>query len=271
MVTFLVWNVQRKPLEGLIVRLAQQHRVHVLILVERPESDDILLHALQGVGRYRRVESDERFGVYSRFPDSCFIRLLPPVGLDRVDFWQLRPPRGATEILLTAVHGPDRVHYDDDRRELFFDRVVSTVRWAEGRIGHRRTVIVGDFNANPFERSVGGIRGLHAIGVTDINGRNYRTVMDLRYDFFYNPMWACYGGGRNSPPATYYYNGSDVHEVFWHMLDQVVLRPEVLSQFPEHRLRILRWAGPQDLLTPSGLPDERNGSDHLPILFDLKL
>jgi hypothetical protein len=271
MATFLVWNVQRKPLEGLVVRLAEQHKVSVLILVERPDPDDLLLRALQGVGRYHRVSSHERFGVYSRFRDSYFHRLTPPVEDDRVDFWRLQPPRATTEILLVVVHGLDRVHYIDDRRELFFNRVVENIRWAEGSAGHRRTVVVGDFNANPFEQSIGGIRGLHAVGVRDIQGRDSRRVMGRDYNFFYNPMWACYGGSRNSPPATYYYNGSDVHEFFWHMLDQVVLRPELVPLFAEQRLRILRTAGPADLLTPFGLPDAINASDHLPILFELKL
>lgn len=269
MATFLLWNVNRKPLDGLIVRLVQQHKVHVLVLIEPPDTDDTLLQALNGIARFVRVQSHERFGVYTRWRESSFERLEPPVSNQRMDFYRLRVPR-SVEILLAVVHGLDRVNYADARRGLFFQRVVSNVAWAEELAGHQRTIVVGDFNANPFEESIGGISGLHAIRMKAVGGRAFRTVLEVDYPFFYNPMWGCYGRARDAAPATYYWNGSDVHEVFWHMLDQVVIRPHVLPIFREDRLKILRKVGSIDFLTSSGFPDEMNASDHLPVVFELK-
>src|SRR5262249_55601028 len=114
------------------------------------------------------------------------------------------------------------------------------------------------------------ISGLHAIRMKAVGGRTSRSVLGTEYPFFYNPMWGCYGRATNAAPATYYWNGSDVHDVFWHMLDQVVIRPEVLPIFPEDRLKILRKVGSIDFLTRSGFPDEINASDHLPVVFELK-
>jgi hypothetical protein len=95
--------------------------------------------------------------------------------------------------------------------------------------------------------------------------------MKRDYEFFCNPMWSCYRGWEQSPPGTHYYNGSDVHEVFWHMIDQVVLRPQALHMFSEKNLRVLTEAGNTSLLTTRGLPDKGNASDHLPVLFKLNL
>ena len=170
MATFLIWNVQKKPLEGLIVRLVQEHDVHIVILIERPESDATLLQALQTqvTQRFTRMPSHTRFGVYSRFPPNAFERLSPPVPNDRMDFWRLRPTTADTEVLLCAVHGPDKVNKADDWRELFFQRVAEQIKWAEGKIDHRRTFLVGDFNANPFEAAVGSVRGLHAVRMSAV-------------------------------------------------------------------------------------------------------
>jgi Endonuclease/Exonuclease/phosphatase family len=273
MATFLLWNVQKKPLDGLLVRLVQEHNVHIVILVERPEADAVLLQALQTqvTQRFTRVPSHERFGVYSRFPLKAFERLSPVVPCDRMDFWRLKRTNADTEVLLCAVHGLDKINNSEARQALFFDRLHEEIKRAEHEANHSRTLLVGDFNANPFEASMGSVSGLHAVRMRSVGGRPFRTVMGVNYEFFYNPMWSSYGQQGDSPPATFYYNGSDVHEVFWHMIDQVVLRPELLPQFPERRLRILRRAGPIDLLTPMGLPGADNGSDHLPILFDLSL
>jgi hypothetical protein len=68
MAKFLLWNVQKKPLDGLVVRLADEHRVRVVILVERPADDSTPVRALQGAGSFVRIPSWDRFGVYTRFP-----------------------------------------------------------------------------------------------------------------------------------------------------------------------------------------------------------
>ena len=93
-------------------------------------------------------------------------------------------------------------------------------------------------------------------------------------DFFYNPMWRAYGQQRpqaEAGAATHYWLGRWVHELAWHMLDQVVLRPGESPNFPEDQLRIITQVGGVSLLTPEGLPDAQTASDHLPVVFHWNL
>ena len=59
-------------------------------------------------------------------------------------------------------------------------------------------------------------------------------------DFFYNLMWRAYGHLLDSDAgaATHYWMGANARELGWHMLDQVVLRPEESPRFPEHQNRL---------------------------------
>jgi hypothetical protein len=134
-------------------------------------------------------------------------------------------------------------------------------------MGHKRTAIVGDFNANPFEPAIAAAHGLHALGTRQVRGRADRTVGGAAVDFFYNPMWRCFGQAGDAASATHYYQGYNAHKLLWHMLDQVVIRPEALDFFPESELRILRVAGECSLVDRHGLPDPSVGSDHLPLFF----
>jgi hypothetical protein len=104
-----------------------------------------------------------------------------------------------------------------------------------------------------------------------VGGKVTRSVLNKDYEFFCNPMWSCYKRWENGPLATHYFNGCGTHEVFWHMLDQIVLRPQALYMFSEKNLRVLTEAGNTSLLTKHGLPDEKNASDHLPVIFQLNL
>ncbi len=270
MTTFLLWNVQNKQLDGLIVRLVQQHKVDVVLLIEHPKPDSTLVSLLNTIGPYQRVASHDRFGVYVRFDGALMVRRTPPVSDGRVDYWDIQLSK-RNPLLLLLVHGLDIVNYSERMRAFFYERLADDVARMESNLGHKQTVITGDFNANPFDPMIGGIKGLHAIRVKNVGGKHTRSVLHRDYEFFCNPTWSCFGGWEKGPLATHYFNGSDVHELFWHMLDQVVLRPQALHMFSERNLRILTEAGPDSLLTNHGLPDAKNASDHLPVLFKLNL
>jgi hypothetical protein len=98
-----------------------------------------------------------------------------------------------------------------------------------------------------------------------------RRIESVRYPFFYNPMWSLFGDGSPGPPGTYYYRSSEQIAYFWHIFDQVLLRPALLSFFRNERLKILSGDGTVSFLGERGVPDRKSASDHLPILFELDL
>ena len=165
------------------------------------------------------------------------------------------PPSG-TEGLLLLLHGPDRRNYDDSTRRVFFRRVAEAVRRREGRRSHQRTVIAGDFNADPFESAVSSSDGLHAVGTRTVGAANVRRIAHAgnAQQFFYNPMWRLYGHRRHqdSGAATHHWTQSWAHGLSWHMLDQVVLRPSESPNFPEDRLRIVLALAPSPCSTEKG-------------------
>lgn len=195
---------------------------------------------------------------------------VPAAGLgDRVELWNWipQPNKGAP---FAVVHGLDRMHNDDGTRRVFFRRIVDIIRSQEAN-SHRRSMVVGDFNANPFESAILSSDGLHAIGIRKVGNATRRLVRwgDENEDFFYNPMWRKYGSvaSMEGGMATHYWQNNQAGELFWHMLDQVVIRPEESVSFPENRLSIISSVGTATLLAPDGIPDRTVGSDHLPIVF----
>lgn len=114
---------------------------------------------------------------------------------------------------------------------------------------------------------------MHAVSSRKVAERNFRKCLGQEYRFFYNPMWCFLGDHqqRELPTGTYYYGGSGAHELFWHMLDQVMVRPELMNSFPPGGIKIVTKIRNQDLLTASGIPDDNAASDHLPVVFRLDL
>ncbi|NKB18146.1 MAG: hypothetical protein HC770_08835 [Pseudanabaena sp. CRU_2_10] len=145
------------------------------------------------------------------------------------------------------------------------------IRRVEAELGHSRTIVVGDLNLNPFSNGVVSARGLHGVMTQGIARKEDRKIQGRVYPFFYNPMWKHLGDRANSPPGTYHYRKSDHVCYFWNIFDQVLVRPALLDLWDEESLQILTGDGQQSFLTPSGFPNAKSFSDHLPLLFRLNL
>jgi hypothetical protein len=268
MAAFLLWNVRRsQPTDALVHALVRNHQIDVVLLVEYPFGLSQLPALLLAEGLVKR-RSWDRFGVFVR--TSHRFRRLPFRLGTRIDVWNWAPPSGQ-EGVVALLHGLDRRHYDDSTRRLFFRRVVDALHQREEKQNHRRTIIAGDFNAQPFESAMSAADGLHAIGLRSIKSAGKRKVREggAPREFFYNPMWRLYGQppDREAGFATYHWGSPQAHQLCWHMLDQVVLRPGEISRFPENRLEVVVQVGGVPLLDVDGLPDFRTASDHLPIIF----
>src|SRR5262249_32918619 len=130
----------------------------------------------------------------------------------------------------------------------------------EDRIGHRRTVLVGDFNMNPFESGLVAAGGLNSVMSRRIAARLVRTVQGREYRFFYNPMWAHFGDARSDTAGSYFYDSAEHVNYFWNVFDQVLLRPELAERFDGNQLRVLTSVGATSLVRADGRPDDAGSS-----------
>lgn len=270
MTTFLFWNLNRGPIQALVSELAQIHQVDVLILAECDIQPPVLLNALnqnQGSMFHLTDSECEKIVIYTRFSRG-FIK--KEYETNRLTTRRLMLP-GSEEILLTAVHAPSKRDWKDRSQDFECVDLAETIRGVEQKVGHRRTVLVGDFNMSPFEDGIVAAKGLNAVMSRNVANRKSRRVLEKNYNFFYNPMWSHFGDATDGPPGTFYRGGSEQVEYFWHMFDQVLIRPELLSIFRNEELKILTGVSGTSFLTGNGLPNRSVASDHLPILFRLEM
>lgn len=268
MTTFLFWNINRKPLEELLLLLLEEHLPDLVILAECEISAAVLRVKLnQQRVRYRVLEDDPspRLTFLSRLPKRA-IRLVSDDG--GIAIRRIFPPVGE-ELLLVAVHLGSKLHLESNEQGLLATRMPQLIDDAEKKVKHGRTIVLGDFNMDPFEMGLTSSETLHAVMDRRIASGQARTVQGRSRQFFYNPMWNFMGDASVGPPGTYFYSGSAPVTHFWHTFDQVLIRPELLSNFRDENVSILTYAGVISLLDARGRPDFTNASDHLPLLFKI--
>ena len=269
MVTFLFWNVRNKDLGGLAARVVEEHRVDVILLAECLSPAGFLESLNQSLSakfNYHVINPERRIEIYSRFP-SKNVGLLGDIG--GLSAFRLLPFDGE-ELLVIGAHLLSKKHLTPEDQTLLCTEIARTVSEFESVVGHRRTVLVGDLNMNPFETGVVGAQGLHAASSREIAKGGSRVVARKEFRFFYNPMWSHFGDRGPSPPGTYFYGSSAPTNLFWNIFDQVLVRPELLGGFADENVKILTQAGEIALLRSNGRPNGTIASDHLPIVFSIE-
>ena len=172
------------------------------------------------------------------------------------------------KLLIGMIHNISKLHASDDQQKenlRFFNHDVCE---AEKSNKTKNTLIIGDFNANPFEVSCVSADTIHAIPYIQEVKKKSRTVQGREYEKFYNPMWK-FLGMREIPYATYYYNNSGLINYFYNIFDQIIIRPQLLNSFVDESLAIITNTLKHNLLT-GHKPNKEYYSDHLPIFCTIK-
>jgi len=108
--------------------------------------------------------------------------LHPVFESERVSIRRLALPARA-EILIAAVHLPSKMHSSGDSQAFECVELAKQIAAEEDRVGHQRTVLLGDFNMNPFEFGLVAANGLNSVMSRRTASRSTRTVQGREYRF----------------------------------------------------------------------------------------
>lgn len=263
---YLFWNTNKKKINSYLLSLIENLSCDIIALAEYQDDMEELLNMLHSKG----------------------IRLyhVPKMGCDRLDiitkyhYEEIETfqeenhytikclPHDTLGIQIVAfVHLPSKMYATthDNLEQLMIIR--NAVEKTETILESRKTLIVGDFNINPFEESMVSAAGLHSLACRKVVSRNKsREVREKEYFTFYNPMWNLMGD-KDSPAGTYYYSKGGIMKYFWNTFDQVIIRPDLIENFILDKLIIIDHIDNKSLLNRNGKPSI---SDHLPIYFEIR-
>ncbi len=260
--TFFFWNLNRRSLGSELRQVTDEHEVDIVLLAENALTDAKLQAALP---RFSEPETyAEKISIYTRGDPARIVPVFDDparrLTIRRLTF------RDRPDILLAAVHFYDKRNWSDAEQLTEATVLAGDICKAEDQVGHRRTILVGDLNMNPFDKAVVASSGIHGMMTRELARRGTRTVAAREYRFFYNPMWSLLGERAGGPPGTHFHSRSTPIAYFWHMLDQVLVRPDLMDNLKD--VRILDSIAGKPIVSKDGRP---RASDHLPILFRIEL
>ena len=263
MLKLLFWNLDKKEMMPEVESLAGDHQAHILIFAEDPMTTVSRLVSLNRnqPNYFITPTACKRIKIYTSFGDRFIAsrRESPYFTMREISLPKRQP------FLLFALHWKSLMWRNISSQTSALIEMARIIREEEDRCGHRRTIVVGDFNSEPFSEGMTLSNGMHAVMCRQVASREQREISPFgSFPLFYNPSWSLYGDDRSDPPGTYYRTSAEENCQFWHIFDQVLIRPALLPYLPKNSINILTTAGGENLLNKSGFP---LASDHLPILF----
>ena len=277
-VTFLFWNLGRKDLTGAVVAAVAEYGVDILILAEAEglsvKGCLFTLNRDAGHKYFCPASGSKRLTVLTKF-DSAFMQHVAtgePASTARWTFHRLHLPH-CHAVIVASVHLRSKVRAGEADQYKRARRLSEEILRLEAIERSTRTLVVGDFNMDPFEPGMQACDGLHALlsRVEISQRRGSRRDDATDYRMFFNPGWRLHGEQVSGPPGSYYYAGDGTVVQYWHLFDQVLIRPALLDGFSNSAIRILDSIAGEPLLDSAGRPDTARFSDHLPLLFRLEI
>lgn len=261
---YLFWNTNRQDINEYIGKLAIKNRYDIIILAEYCDNVLSLLKNLEdnGIRMYRiKTIGCKRITLLSKMKPTNIIHC------NETAYYTIKIVKVNSEErqIIGAVHMPSKLHAEDEDRRIEIADMKTNIEKLENKFKTNNTILVGDFNANPFDGCMTKITGLHSVSSRDVACKLKREVKGRRYSMFYNPMWNKFGDFKGVA-GTYYYSHSGSEEIFWNIFDQVIIRPQLIERFEQKNLNIITKIEDELLLNSN---NRIIVSDHLPIEFSI--
>ncbi len=187
-------------------------------------------------------------------------------------------------ILLFCMHLKSKALIDEKTQLLTNILATSEIHELHEK-AEKRSIIVGDFNHNPYETLISSVHGLNCISSkTLIDQLKSRPLFYHKKDIFFNPMWKFYSTD-NDFQGTFFYkkrHHKKADDIHWNMFDQVVISKSLMHSLDIDTLSIVTsyyntiQSLSYDLAHERFLPIHKtymnpSFSDHLPITFKIDI
>lgn len=261
---YFFWNTNNKEdINKYIVDLVKENRYNFIALAEYKDNIGELIRELK---RYNinmidiSTKGCKRINIITNISRNNIIHL------GEVEYFTKKAIIvGNKAYIISVVHLPSKLRSDDGARANVLQTLIEQLKEDEEKYKTKDSIIMGDFNANPYEPCMVSTLGLHSIPSLSDTKKLKRKLNFKEYDLFYNPMWNKFGD-FNAPPGTYYYDKESSYQTYWNIFDQVIIRPQVADIFVNESLNIVIKGDEFQLFENNKIKI----GDHLPIEFEIK-
>lgn len=257
----LFWNLHKNvenSMEDIIVDLIEERKVDIALFAESGNiAIENISDKLNGFKYYDAPACDKIKIIYhhntteleQKKPEYRYIILDVTCG---------------KRFILTGLHLSAMTDGEAKRLDEIQD-IIKEISEIEKKLDMDRTIVIGDFNANPFDEELLRHNFFNAVLYKDLIDRSETVTWGRKkYKRFYNPMLNYIAEDTKMYGSFYFHN--DNKPLYWYCFDQVLMRKSLISSLKN--VEYIKEIKKHSLVTQQGLPDKEHISDHLPLLVE---
>lgn len=261
MFNILFWNINGNHIENLISNCIAENDVDIAIFTEYGGTD------------FSKIENDlgKKYTYEKSYIPKTKIAMMRKntvtVGVHQQQRrYSLYSAETALEkYFIIGIHLEDPFYGYDSTRENTIRNIVADVEKTEKNFEYEKTIIIGDFNVNPYDKEIIDFYCFNAVLFKRLIEENeYTHPRSDKKKRFYNPILS-YISEENEMYGSFYYDSSPT-TTYWHCLDQIIVRKSLVDNI--ENIKYLKKIDGKELL--SGKKPDSCISDHLPLLVNFR-
>lgn len=261
MLNILFWNLRKNAIENYIVECIAENDIDIAIFSEYEKIDFSLIENRLGK-MYKRisgVQENEKVSLIAKNTISVAVRQQQ----HRYNLYIIKT--GVKDYILAALHLEDRRNYKTADRNATIQNLVCDIEKTEALLDCDNTIVIGDFNANPYDEEVIGKYTFNSVLFKSvIHKGEFTNPNSLKKKRFYNPILH-YISEDTGMYGSFYYD-QDYKTPYWHCFDQILVRKSLVNSVAS--VKYLKKINSIDLL--GNIAPIQEISDHLPLLVCLQ-
>lgn len=248
------WNLKKNNNTSYVIKLLQEHNVNLAFF---SEFDGLDIQAIETESDYTHVESQGVCEKLICFTNNCQAKIIREQGR----YILLNVVYQNQQYNCAVVHMQDRWSDPDPNKRInLAGRIVNDLSNLEESTKCKKSFIIGDFNANPFDKEMIYPNSFNAVLFKSIIDTKETVVYDeITYRRFYNPTLN-FLNEENQMYGSFYH--SDPECIIWNSIDQIILRKDIIPKFSS--ILYLKKINGKSLINRKK-PNSKI-SDHLPLL-----
>lgn len=257
----LFWNINKNDVTGLLAKCIEEHHIDIVVLAEAggldfPSALESLggcYHLIRGYGGCDRIWmiANRRHFITSIRGQARYALYDATVDNER--------------FILACAHLYDRRNSSSDARISAIQLMMSDIYSWMNENDCNNLVVIGDLNANPYDRELILPTSFNAVLFKDVMRRSDKGMFaGIEYPRLYNPT-IHFLSEEGKMYGSYYRLASSEINPIWNCLDQALFSASLMDRVAGYRY--LRSIGGHSLM--ADVRPDANISDHLPLLVSL--
>lgn len=260
-IKLLFWNLAKNSIESYVIDLILENNIDIGVFAEY---NGIIIESLLK-GLQNRYQVYEGMGGCNKIIILAKLNYNVEVRREQNRYAIYSVTNENEQYIIAGIHLQDNSHSDSDVRKIAIRDLVQDLKEQEKLLQHNNTIVIGDFNASPFDDELIQKDSFNAVLFKElIMKAEFVTFEHKRYQRFYNPMLNYISEDDLTYGSMYY--GTGLKTLYWYCYDQILVRKVLANKI----IGVSFCKAIKNKRLLKDISPNKDISDHLPLIVEFE-